>query len=169
MRSRQMLIKLGGLHLPPLEAGCPDLTLLTPEEQDRVWELAKKGNNTLEGLEPGITMDEFRELEGLLAKVPRLGPGETFAGPKIGVPRALYHYWRWVKPAGGSGYRFRNLGKVETLRFVELCKHYSEDESLRGMRLIDRMLPLDEWQPDHKAEMEAMLEKAARPQESWLL
>ena len=27
------------------------------------------------------------------------------------------------------------------------------------------MLPLDEWQPDHKAEMEAMLEKAARPQE----
>jgi len=51
----------------------------------------------------------------------------------------------------------------------ELCKHYSEDESLRGMRLIDRMLPLDEWQPDHKAEMEAMLEKAARPQESWLL
>jgi hypothetical protein len=112
MRSRQMLIKLGGLHLPPLEAGCPDLTLLTPEEHDRWWELAKKGNNTLEGLEPGITMDEFRELEGLLAKVPRLGPGETFAGPKIGVPRALYHYWRWVKPAGGSGYRFRNLGKV---------------------------------------------------------
>ena len=55
------------------------------------------------------------------------------------------------------------------MRFVELCKHYSEDESLRGMRLIDRMLPLDEWQPDHKAEMEAMLEKAARPQESWLL
>jgi hypothetical protein len=51
MRSRQMLIKLGGLHLPPLEAGCPDLTLLTPEEQDRAWELAKKGNNTLEGLE----------------------------------------------------------------------------------------------------------------------
>ena len=27
------------------------------------------------------------------------------------------------------------------------------------MRLIDRMLPLDQWQPDHRAEMEAMLEK----------
>jgi hypothetical protein len=81
MRSRRMLIKLGGLHLPPLEAGCPDITLLTPEEQDRVWESAKKVHNTLQGLEPGITIDEFREAEGLVAKVPRLGPGETFAGP----------------------------------------------------------------------------------------
>jgi hypothetical protein len=42
-------------------------------------------------------------------------------------------------------------------------QHYSGDESLRGMRLIDRMLPLDEWQADDKAEMEGMLEKAARP------
>jgi hypothetical protein len=164
-----MLIKLGGLRLPAIEVGCPDLSLLSPEEQDRTWELAKKVDNTLRGLEPGITLKEFREAEGLLAKVPRLGPGETFAGPRIKVPRALKHYWDWVKPAaGGSGYRFRNLGKVETLRFVELCKYYSEGESLRGMRLIDRMLPLDEWQPDDKAEMEAMLEKAARPRESWL-
>ena len=164
-----MLIKLGGLHLPTIEVGCPDLSLLTPEEQDRVWELTKKIDNTLQDLEPGITLEEFREVEGLLAKVPTLGPGETFAGPRIKVPRALKHYWDWVKPAaGGSGYRFGNLRKVETLRFVELCNYYSGDESLRGMRLIDRMLPLDEWQPDDRAEMEAMLEKAARPRESWL-
>jgi hypothetical protein len=71
---------------------------LSPEEQDRVWELAEKVKNTLEGLEPGITTDEFRESERLLAKVPRLGPGETFAGPKIEVPRALQRYWSWVKP-----------------------------------------------------------------------
>ena len=50
--------------------------------------------------------------------VPSLGPGEKFAGPKIKVPRALERYWSWVKPAGGGGYRFDNLGKVETLRFV---------------------------------------------------
>ena len=37
-----MLIKLGRLHLPAIEMGCPDLSLLTPEEQDRVWELVKK-------------------------------------------------------------------------------------------------------------------------------
>jgi hypothetical protein len=164
-----MLIKLGGLRLPPLEAGCPDITLLTPEEQDRVWESGKKVHNTLRGLEPGITIDELRESEGLLAKVPTLGPGETFAGPRIKVPRALKYYWDWVKPAaGGSGYRFDNLGKVETWRFVELCKYYSEDESLRGMRLIDRMVALDDWDPDDRAEMEVMLEKAARPRESWL-
>jgi hypothetical protein len=169
MRSRQMLIKLGGLRLPAIEVGCPDLSLLSPEEQDRTWELAKKVDNTLQGLEPGITLKEFQEAEGLLAKVPRLGPGEKFAGPRIKVPRALKHYWDWIKPAaGGSGYRFDNLGKVETLRFVELCNYYSGDESLRGMRLIDRMLPLDEWQADDKAEMEGMLEKAARPSESWL-
>jgi hypothetical protein len=72
----------------------------------------------------------------------------TAQGPKIEVPRALDRYWSWVKrPAGGGGYRFDNLGKVEILRFVELCKSYSSDESLRGMRLIDRMLPLDEWEP----------------------
>ena len=57
------------------------------------------------------------------------------------------------------------MGKVETLRFVELCKHTAKMRAFA----IDRMLPLDEWQPDHKAEMEAMLEKAKRPQESWLL
>jgi len=94
-----MLIKLGRLHLPPLEAECPDITLLTPEEQDRVAELDKKAKNTLEGLEPGITMDEVREMEGLLAKVPRVGPGGTFAGPRIRVPRALEHYWCYFNPA----------------------------------------------------------------------
>jgi hypothetical protein len=42
----------------------------------------------------------------------------------------------------------------------------SVDQSLCGWSLIDRILPLDEWQPDDKAETEAMLEKAARPYES---
>lgn len=53
------------------------------------------------------------------------------------------------------------------MRFVELCKFYSGDESFRGMPLIDRMLPLDEWEPADGAEMEAMLEKAAKPHEAW--
>ena len=166
MRSRQMLIKLGGVHLPATEAGCPDLSLLTPGEQDQVWELSRKCRNSLQGVEPGVTPEELREVQGLLAKVPTLRPGEKFAGPRIEVPRALKRYWHWVKPtARGSGYRFHNLGKVETLRFVELCTFYDVDESLRGWSLIERMLPLDEWQPDDRAEMEAMLEKAERPHE----
>jgi hypothetical protein len=161
-----MLIKLGGLHLPAIEAGCPDLSLLSPEEQDRVWELFRKCRNSLQGVEPGVTPEELREVQGLLAKVPTLRPGEKFAGPRIEVPRALKRYWHWVKPAArGCGYRFDNLGKVETLRFVELCTSYDVDESLRGWSLIERMLPLDEWHPDDRAEIEAMLEKAERPHE----
>ena len=31
----------------------------------------------------------------------------------------------------------------------------------RGWSLIDRILPIDEWDPGDKAEMESMLEKAA--------
>jgi hypothetical protein len=162
-----MLIKLGRLNLPAIEMGCPDLSLLTPEEQDRVWDLSRRCRNSLQGTEPGITPEVVREFQGLVAKVPTLGPGEKFAGPKIEVPRALKRYWDWVKPpAGGRAYRFDNMGKVETLRFVELCSFYSVDESLRCWSLIDRLLPLDEWQPEDKTEMEALLEKAARPHES---
>ena len=93
-----MLIKLGGLHLPAIEAGCPDLSLLTPEEQDRVWELSRKCRNSLQSVEPGVTPEELREVQGLLAKVPTLRPGEKFAGPRIEVPRALNRYWHWVRP-----------------------------------------------------------------------
>ena len=150
--------------MPAKEAGCPDLSLLIPEEQDRVSELSRKGRNSLQGVEPGITLEELGEVQGLLAKVPTLRPGEKFAGPRIEVPRALNRYWEWAKPTG-CGYRFDNLGKVETLRFVELCTFYDVDESLRGWSLIDRILPLDEWEPDDRAEMEAMLEKAERPHE----
>jgi hypothetical protein len=161
-----MLIKLRGLHLPAIEMGCPDLSLLTPEEQGRVWELSRKCRNSLQGVEPGVTPEELREVQGLLGKVPTLLPGEKFAGPRIEVPRALKRYWDCVKPtAPGRGYRFDNLGKVETLRFVELCKFYSVDGSLRGWSLINRILPLDEWQPDDKDEIAAMLEKAAGPHE----
>ena len=111
-----MLIKLGGLHLPATEAGCPDLSLLTPEEQDRVWELSRKCRNSLQSVEPGVTPEELREVQGLLAKVPTLRPGEKFAGPRIEVPRALNRYWHWVRPtARGCGYRFDNLGQVENL------------------------------------------------------
>ena len=102
-------------HLPVTEAGCPDLSLLTPQEQDRVWELSIKRRNSLQGVEPGVTPEELREVQGLLAKVPILRPGEKFSGPRIEVPRALNRYWHWVKPTG-CGYRFDNLGKAETLR-----------------------------------------------------
>ena len=111
------------MRLPPIEAGCPDISLLSPEEQDRVWELAEKVKNTLEGLEPGITTDEFRESERLLA-MPRLGPGETFAGPKIEVPRALQRYWSWVKPIAAM---IRRSTEKEKGKRFERCRGSAYD------------------------------------------
>jgi hypothetical protein len=163
MRARQMLAKLGGIRTSPARARCPDISLLSPADQDRVLELFRKNRNSINGVEPSITQKEFKELLRLIEDLPTLGPDDRFAGPKIEVPRGLERYWERSQPAtGGRGYSFRNLGKVETLRFVELCNRNGADEHGSGLRLRDRMVPLAEWQSDDKAEMQAMLEKAAR-------
>lgn len=128
-------------------------------------ELFKKNRNSLNGVEPSITSKELKELQRLLADLPTLGPNDKFAGRKIEVPRDLARYWQYSR-AAPNGYAFWNLGKVETLRFVELCNSYGADEHGSGLRLRDRMVPLAEWQSDDKAEMQAMLEKAARRNES---
>jgi hypothetical protein len=158
-----MLAKLGGLRMPPERAKPPDISLLSPADQDRVVELFRKNRNSLNGVEPSITQKEFKELLRFTDDLPTLGPDDRFAGPKIEVRRDLKRYWGFIRPAaGGQGYFFENLGKVETLRFIELCDRYGAEQRGSGVRLRDRMVPLAEWQPDDKAEMEAMLEKAAR-------
>ena len=42
MRSRQMLAKLDRLDVPSQEPECPDVSLLSPADQDRVFELFRK-------------------------------------------------------------------------------------------------------------------------------
>ena len=42
MRSRQMLVKLDRLDLPSQEPKCPDISLLSPADQDRVFEQFRK-------------------------------------------------------------------------------------------------------------------------------
>lgn len=162
-----MLAKLGGIPMPSEPVRPPDISLLSPADQDRVVELFKKNRNSLNGVEPSITRKEFKELQMLLADLPTLGPNAKLAGPKIEVPRDLARYWQYSR-AAPSGYSFWNLGKVETLRFVELCNSYGADEHGSGLKLRDRMIPLAEWQSDDKAEMQAMLEKAARRDAFWL-
>src|SRR5262245_12482988 len=109
MRSRHMLLKLRRLPLPAIKVGCPDLSLLTPEEQDRVWELFRKCRNARQGVGPAVTHEELRGAQGLLGTLPILLPGEKFAGPRIEVPRALQRYLSYVKPtAPGRGYWFWN-------------------------------------------------------------
>ena len=78
-----MLAKLDGLGRPPEAGGCPDISLLGPEEQDRVDELANKIGNPHTGIGTTISDKELAELEGLLADLPELGPGDKPAGPKI--------------------------------------------------------------------------------------
>lgn len=126
-------------------------------------ELFRKNRNSINGVEPSITQKEFKELLRFIEDLPTLGPDDKFAGPKIEVRRDLKRYWGFIRPAaGGQGYFFENLGKVETLRFIELCDRYGAEQRSSGVRLRDRMVPLAEWQPDDMAEMQAMLEKAAR-------
>ena len=42
MRSRQMLAKLDRLDVPSQEPECPDISLLSPAAQDRVFEQFRK-------------------------------------------------------------------------------------------------------------------------------
>jgi hypothetical protein len=100
-----MLAKLGGLRMPPERAKPPDISLLSPADQDRVVELFRKNRNSINGVEPSITRKESKELQRLLADLPTLGPNDKFAGPKIEVPRDLAHYWQYSQPALGR-YRF---------------------------------------------------------------
>jgi hypothetical protein len=65
-----MLIRLGGLSLPAMEMGCRDLSLLTPEEQDRVWELFRKVATHFKALNRASPSKRFQSYIGLLAKVP---------------------------------------------------------------------------------------------------
>lgn len=159
-----MLAKLDRLPMQPEAVAIPDFSLLSPENQDRVHGLFSKIRDPHTGIEPTISTEELAELEGLIADLPALGPNDKFAGPKIEVPCSLARYWEYSQHAAGwQPYDFGNLGKVETLRFVELCGLYGWNDPHGAVQLKDRMVPFCEWQTGDQAEMTAMLEKAATP------
>jgi hypothetical protein len=167
MRSRQMLARLDRLPKQPEAVEVPDISLLSPAAQDRVHELSGKFGDPDNGIEETISDRELKELERLFKDLPALGPNDKFAGPKIEVPRSLQCYWEWNQYAGSwRRYSFRNLGKVETLQFVELCTCYGWSKHLSPAQLKQHMTPLAEWQIKDKARMESMLEKAARADQS---
>jgi hypothetical protein len=171
MRSRDMMTKLDRLPTRKEEVKVWDLSLLSPAEQDRAHELLSLIGGAedvdLESLEPTLT--EFRTLvEGL----PMLGEHDPEQGPSIEVPDGLRSYWTWSQKASEwRHYSFSNLGKVQTLRFVELCREYGysggEDDSAKndafGRQLRDQMTPLAEWDAADRAEMAALLDVAAAP------
>jgi hypothetical protein len=162
-----MMTKLDRLPTRTGEVKVWDLSLLSPAEQDRANELMSLIGSAEdvadESLEP--TLIEFRNLvEGL----PMLAEDDPEGGPTIEVPHDLANYWLWSQKASEwRHYSFHNLGKVQTLRFVELCRAYGYDDSggrtkdRMGGRLKDQMTPLAEWESTDRAEMVRLLDIAA--------
>jgi hypothetical protein len=133
-----------------------DLSLLSPEDQDRANDLMDliKGSTDIEaeGLKAAIT-----EFENLVEGLPLLGDNDRRQGPKTEVPRSLAYYWRWRQNASEwRNYAFDKLKKVQILRFVELCEQYG----YRGGS-GSRIAPIDEWETDDREELIELLEIAA--------
>jgi hypothetical protein len=135
-----------------------DLSLLSPEEQDRAHELLRLigeavETNEIAGIEP--VLDEF---EKLVRGLPLLGWEDPEQGPLIEVPRDLAFYWKWQQPASTwRSYKFRSLTKVQTLRFMQLCEQYGYEAGLQGLALKSQLIPLARWQADDRAELQEML------------
>ena len=89
-----------------------------------------------------------------------MGPDDPDQGPTIEVPDDLDHYWSWSQKASEwRHYSFNTLGKVQTLRFVELCRCYGYGTA--DGRVKDHIVPLTEWAAVDRAEMNALLDSAA--------
>ena len=67
----------------------------------------------------------------------------------------------WQHPASGwRSHDFRKWGKVQTLRFVELCEQYGFNRGA-DTPVKAQMLPLHEWAAGDRAELQEMLDIAA--------
>jgi len=137
MRAREMNNKLDKLWASgdDDEQTCPDISLLSPEDQDRVHEiLAKfegaKGEHELWARiqENIVTEVEFREIINLWAELPRLGPGDGFKGPSYAIPLELRSYFTHFRRRENEGvhpqFDFHKLKLAQKVRFVELCRKY---------------------------------------------
>jgi hypothetical protein len=167
VRSRDMMTKLDRLPTKKEEVKIPDFSLLSPAEQDRASELMKLIREA-EDIQADSLEPTFIEFRNLVKGLPLLSEYDPEGGPTIEVPYDLENYWRWSQKASQwRHYSFHNLGKVQTLRFVELCSEYgygnSGKKDLMGGRIKDQMMPLAEWDAADRAEMAALLDVAAGP------
>ena len=167
MRAREMMAKLDRLPTPKSEVKLWDLSLLSPQDYDRVIDLlrliGRSENKKAESLTPA-----FAELSALVRDLPRLGKDDPKQGPVIEVPDGLADYWQWQQKASKwRSYDFYELSKVQTLRFVELCKRYGY---VAGPgRIKEQMTPLAQWRTDDRAEMTELLDIAASRSQRWRL
>lgn len=157
-----MLNKLDRLSPQPEDDQLvPDISMLSPEGQDRVWELfAKLGNPKDANWAPTMTEEEFVEFEAMLKVLPHIGPHDPDGGPDLDIPRSLQSYWTWSqKAAGWRSYGFHKLKAVQKVRFVEMCRHYGWRE---GANIKETMWPLSDWAEKDQLEMSALLSAAGR-------
>jgi hypothetical protein len=147
-------------ELPPEGEGelLPDISLLSPQQQDRYYELADK----LLGDKSPITPAEVEELDQLLRGLPHLGPHDNFTGPDLEIPDALIFHFKWTEQSGKPPYRFydlHGLKAVQKAKFVDLCRRYGWSSGQNVRRTLKR---LHEWSLDDRAEMNSLLDAAAQ-------
>jgi len=155
MRARGMMAKLDRLPIHE-EIKVWDLSLLSPEDQDRAKDLMDliRGSTDIEAEGLNAAINEF---ENLVEGLPLLGENDRRQGPKIEVPRSLAYYWQRRQHASEwRRYYFNELKKVQILRFVELCEQYGYREGN-----THEMAPIDEWETDDREELAELLEIAA--------
>ena len=132
-----------------------DLSLLSPEDQDRANDLMDLIQDSTDIEAKGVKA--AIKFENLVEGLPLLGKNDRGQGPKIEVPRSLAHYWQWRQHASEwRDYSFDKLKKVQSIRFVELCEQYGFREGSTG-----EMAPIDEWETDDREELTELLEIAA--------
>jgi hypothetical protein len=154
-----MMAKLDRLPISE-EVKVWDLSLLSPEDQDRARDLMdlflSSTDIEAEGLKAAII-----EFESLVEGLPLLGENDRRQGPKIEVPMGLEYYWRWQQKASEwRNYNFYELKKVQILRFVELCEQYGYREGNTR-----EMAPIDEWEPVDREELTELLDAASAPRQ----
>jgi hypothetical protein len=157
MRAREMMKRLD--RLPKGKGGVqkvPDLSLLSPEKQDRVDELFKVLLDSKD-ISSKTFDTAFAEFDKLVRDLPLLGPDDPEQGSLIEVPQELAAYWQLQQPASKwRSYSFNKLSKVQTLRFVELCEQYGFKRGA-DTPVKAQMLPLHEWAAGDRAELQHML------------
>jgi hypothetical protein len=163
MRAREMMAKLDRFPQKRGRQRAWDLSLLSPEKQDRVHELLRVILGSKDIYSKSLDT-VFAELVDLVGDLPDIGIDEREQGPLIEVPRELasYCYWHWQQKASEwRHYSFSSLGKVQTLRFVELCKRYGYEAG------PEQMTPLAQWRTDDRVEMTELLDAAATQRLRW--
>jgi hypothetical protein len=178
MRAREMHNKLDRLSGSPDddEHTCPDISLLSPEDQDWVDEMFEKIRAAKDEVENVIAPAEGRKLLDLLNELPVLGRDDKFAGPDLDIPREIEMHFTLAKWHEEGRHHwpsfdfFHKLKAVQKVRLVELCRQYGweveypRDRSRRYFRLgkwgIPGLLPLSQWDPEDEAELRSLLDVA---------